>query len=75
MVSKGFLMPKKLLSTAEFNSLNLPIKFCPKIDHACRYVFVDGLTLTKAANKCDIEVTIEIEELHAAIQIINRYII
>ena len=67
-------MPKKLLTTNEFDSLQLPIKFTFKISEACRHVFVNGESFTNAAKLNGINDTKEIELLFAAIQIINKYL-
>lgn len=67
-------MPKKKLTPVEFDNLRLPIKFNPKIHKACRYIFVDGFTFRKAASMSQIELTTEVEELYAAVAVVNQYL-
>ncbi len=68
-------MPLKLLSTLEFDNLKLPIKLSNNMSDACRHVFVEGASFTNAAKLCGINKQQEIENLFAAIHIINKYII
>lgn len=67
-------MPLKLLTPAEFDSLKLPIKLSIKMSEACRHVFVNGESFTNAAKLCGLNEQREIENLFAAIHIINKYV-
>ncbi|HSI44305.1 MAG TPA: hypothetical protein VK949_08185 [Methylotenera sp.] len=67
-------MPKKILAPDEFDSLHLPLVLTPKISEGCRHVFVDHNSVQEAATLCGMDHQKEIEDLYAAIEIINKYI-